>query len=145
MQVEIQINKDCTEPKVVIFTDKITEETQALLRQLSEIGDVITGFREDTAEILEIQDIYSIYAANKRVYARTKAGEYTLRLRLYEVEEKLRKEKFVRISNSEIINLHKVKQLDLSLAGTICLRFTDGKTAYVSRRYVGKIKEILGI
>lgn len=53
--------------------------------------------------------------------------------------------KFVRVSNSEIINLKKIKNFDLSLAGTICVKFLDGSTTYVSRRYVTKIKEILGI
>jgi len=38
-----------------------------------------------------------------------------------------------------------VKQFDLSLAGTICVMLVDGTVTYVSRRYVSKIKNILGI
>jgi len=68
-----------------------------------------------------------------------------LRLRLYELEERLRPFSFVRISNSEIINLKRVRSFDLSLVGTICVTLSDGSKAYVSRRYVPKIKEVLGI
>ena len=53
--------------------------------------------------------------------------------------------RFVRISHSEIVNLRRVKRLDLSLSGTICMELSNGTTAFVSRRYVAKIKEILGI
>ena len=75
----------------------------------------------------------------------TGKAEYTLRMRLYEVEERFRRSSFVRISNSEIINLKTVRSFDLCLAGTIRVALKNGEAAYVSRRYVGKIKEALGM
>ena len=51
----------------------------------------------------------------------------------------------VRISKSEIINLRFVKRLDLSITGTIGIQLKTGETAYVSRRYVNRIKSILGL
>lgn len=75
----------------------------------------------------------------------TGKGEYTVRIRLYEIEERLNPGQFVRISNSEIINLKKVKNFDLSFTGTICVELVNGMTTYVSRRYVSKVKKILGI
>jgi DNA-binding LytR/AlgR family response regulator len=68
-----------------------------------------------------------------------------LRLRLYEIEERLDNNNFVRISNSDIINLKKVKGFDLSLAGTICVILSNGTVTYVSRRFVARIKQLLGI
>ncbi len=52
---------------------------------------------------------------------------------------------FVRISNSEIVNLKKVKNFDLSITGTICVELANDTKTYVSRRYVSKIKKVLGI
>ncbi len=75
----------------------------------------------------------------------TAKGEYLLRMRLYEAEERLDQTRFVRISNSEIINLKMAKRFDLSFSGTICVNLAGGQTAYVSRRYVAKIKRLLGI
>lgn len=43
------------------------------------------------------------------------------------------------------INLKKVRNFDLSLSGTICVTLSDGTATYVSRRYVSKIKKILGL
>ena len=108
-------------------------------------GKLIAGFREDTVTVLDERDILKIYAAGGKVYAVLPSGEYTLRLRLYEIEERLKPQHFVRISNSEIINLKKVKSFDLSFTGTICVVLSDGSKTYASRRYVAKLKEVLGI
>lgn len=146
MQVEIKIDNTCKEPRIIVVTDQLTDEIQALIRRLSEESPrILSGFRNDTLEVLDQSDIFRIYASGGKVYAVTAKGEYTLRLRLYELEERLEKDSFVRISNSEIINLKKVKNFDLSFTGTICVSLSDGSVTYVSRRYVNKIKQILGI
>lgn len=146
MQIKIEIDESCKEPKIIILTDKMTEEINEILRKLSEEKpEVLAGFKEDILEILEKHEIFRIYSQSGKVIAVTAKGEYTLRQRLYELEEKLAKDSFVRISNSEIVNLKKVKSFDLSLAGTICVILDDGTSTYVSRRYVSKIKSILGI
>ena len=63
----------------------------------------------------------------------------------HEWENRLGPEGFVRVSQSELIALHQVHAFDLSLAGTICIRMADGTVTYASRRYVAKLKNILGL
>ena len=146
MQVEIKIDSTVREPKVIVLTDRMTDEVNEIVRKISETEPtMLAGFREDTVTVLDPEEIYRIYAANGKVFAVTGKAEYTLRMRLYEVEERFRRSSFVRISNSEIINLKTVRSFDLSLAGTIRVALKNGETAYVSRSYVGKIKEALGM
>ena len=146
MQVEIKIDSTVREPKVIVLTDRMTDEVNEIVRKISETEPtMLAGFREDTVTVLDPEEIYRIYAANGKVFAVTGKAEYTLRMRLYEVEERFRRSSFVRISNSEIINLKTVRSFDLSLAGTIRVALKNGEEAYVSRRYVGKIKEALGM
>lgn len=146
MQVEVKIDSSCTEPKVVIFTAAVTEEVSALLNKLSRRPPrIISGSREGKIEVIRPGDLIRVYAGGGKVFAVTHKGEYTLRRRLYEIEERLRGRGFVRISNSEIINLEKVNNFDLSFTGTICVKLADGATTYVSKRYVSKLKKILGI
>lgn len=146
MQVEIKIDALYNEPKVIILTASMTEEINNIAQKLSEKSPhIISGSKEGRIEILEPDDLLKIYSSNSKVFAVSNSGEYTLRLRLYEIEERLDPYQFVRISNSEIINLKKVKNFDLSFTGTICVTLTNNTTTYVSRRYVSKIKKILGI
>lgn len=146
MQVEIKIDSSCTQPKIIVVTDSVTEEVRNLVSRLSaESPQVISGVRDGQLEVLEEADVIRVYANAGKVFAVTGRGEYVLRLRLYELEERLDPNRFVRISNSEIINLKKVKNFDLKVSGTICVRLADGAVSYVSRRYVSRIKQILGV
>ncbi|NBK91313.1 LytTR family transcriptional regulator [bacterium 1XD21-13] len=146
MQVEIKIDPACKEPKLIVLTDKMTEEINLLIKRISqEVPQVLSGFQNDMLKILDPSEIFRFYCASGKVFAADDKEEYTLRLRLYELEERLDKSQFVRISNSEIINLKKVKSFDLSFTGTICVSLLDGTVTYASRRYVNKIKQVLGI
>lgn len=146
MQIELKVDSSYNEPKIVIMTDSITEEIKSIMDRLSEnIPQIISGIKDKKLEVLEKSDIIRIYANSGKIFAITDNGEYTLHLRLYEIENKLNSNQFVRISNSEIINLKKVNNFDLSFTGTICVKLSNGETTYVSRRYVSKIKKILGI
>lgn len=146
MQIEIKIDENCDKTKIIVVTSKMTDEINAIVKKLSdEQSQMLAGFKDDTVHILEPTDIYRIYTGLGNVIAETNHGEYTLRLRLYEMEQRLNSHSFVRISNSDIINLKKVKSFDLSFAGTICVTLLNGTVTYVSRRFVAKIKQLLGI
>lgn len=146
MKYEIQIDDAYAEPKVVIFTAAITEDVNKLVKRLSEdVPAVISGFKDEKIEILEQDDLIRIYASAGKVIAVTSRGEYILRLRLYEMENLLNRNHFVRISNSEIVNLKKARSFDLNFTGTILIKLSDGTSSYVSRRYVAAIKKILGV
>lgn len=146
VQVEIKIDPSYTEPKIIIMAASMTEEINNILEKLSEDApQIISGSKDEKISVLEQEDMIRIYTNTGKVFAVTDKGEYKLRLRLYELEERLDTRHFVRISNSEIINLRKVNSFDLSFTGTICVKLSNGTVTYVSRRYVSKIKKILGV
>lgn len=146
MQVEIKIDSSYKEPKIIILTDSLTEEVNSIMKKLSEHNPgIFSGIKDGKITILEQNDLLKVYACNGKVSAVTDNGEYVLKIRLYEAEEILNPSQFIRISNSEIINLKKVKSFDLNFAGTIYVELINGTTTYVSRRYVKKIKQILGM
>lgn len=146
MKIEIRIEEGCTEPKLVIVTDRVTDEINGMMKMLSgEQSPVIAGFCDDRVTVLNPDRIARIYASGGKVYAESEDGTYLLRQRLYEMEQRLAPRSFVRISNSEIIHLKMVRGFDLSFAGTIRVSLSSGTVTYVSRRYVAKIKQVLGI
>ena len=126
-------------------------EPLLLLRELDnkaarlEGGGVLIGWQGGRAVPLAAEDILRCYGEEKGVKCQTPGGVYDLKARLYELEGRLDRHTFVRISHSEIISLRKITALDLSLTGTIRVTLEGGAVSYVSRRYVRKIKEALGL
>lgn len=144
MEVEIKIDPERQEPKLVIYAPQETPELRELAKQLSALSlGPLQVWEEDRPFLLQQSEFLRFYTEGKGVCAQTEKKIYTVRLRLYELEEKLDPLRFVRISNSEIINLDAVTAVDLSLTGTICMTLDGRITSYVSRRYVKKIKEVL--
>ena len=116
MKVEIRKNPLREEPAVIIETPVLTAQVEEMARRLEEMDDgTIPGWREERAFLLETARLVCLYAQDKGVYARDERGEvYTLRLRLYELEERLDSRSFVRISHSEIIKDRKSTRLNSS-------------------------------
>ena len=146
MKIEVQLDAHCSEVTVRFLTDRFSREVQELMDRITlSTTDLLLGFQKEEAVPLSLEEIIRVYTSSGKVYAVTEEGEYQLRYRLYEVEERVNPKYFVRISQSEIVNLRKVKRFDLSLTGTIGVLFSDGSFSYVSRRFVSKIKQCLEI
>lgn len=148
MNVEIRIVPEREEPTVVIETPELSIQTEDLAARLRALTpEAPTLWQGDRAVRCPAADILRFYAEDKAVCAQLSDGRVcAVRLRLYELEEQLDKRAFVRISQSEIVNLNRVTALDLSLAGTIRMTLAGGAAVcYASRRYVKKIKQALGL
>lgn len=146
MKVEVKLNPNYTETKVEIYASKMNEEISNLIKQLGcESDDKIIVWKENKIYILETKDIETIYSNQGKVYVRANSNEYLSKNRLYELEEQMKIDSFIRISNSEIINFNKVENLDVSISGTIKINFKSGYVTYSSRRNIKKIKEYLKI
>lgn len=146
MDVEVLIEKNRLKPKVVIHTNEMTPEISELVKRLSDYSEhILVGYKNEELILLRLEDIYRIYAQGQKVYVQTQKETAMLKFRLYELEERLSGTQLIRISNSEIVNLKKVKSLDLSISGTISMKFDNGDKSFVSRRYVDKIKNFIGI
>ena len=145
MDVELKVEPGRQEPKIIILAGEETDALRQLAEQLSSLAlGPIPVWQGERTRLLPQSTFLRFYADGKGVSAQTDDGEtWSVRLRLYELEEKLDPLQFVRISNSEIVNLKRVTALDLSLAGTIRMTLDGTVHTYVSRRYVKKIKEIL--
>ena len=146
MKVEVVLEPERTDIQVTIHAPAATPEVEALAaRLLMEGNGTVLGFRGAEATPLNLADILRFYGEDKEVRAQTAAGLYTVRQRLYELEERLAALRFARISHSEIVNLRQVTALDLTLTGTIRITLSDGTVCWASRRYVKRIKEVLGL
>ena len=146
MKVEIRIDPAYSEPRIVIQSDRMTPEIEALAHSLGdESFDHITAYSDRGVEFLPIGQVIRIYAQHQQVLAQTSAGTFVLRTRLYELESRLTPYRFVRISNSEIVNARMITGMDFSLTGTVGLYLKGDIKTYTSRRYVSRIRKLFDV
>ena len=144
MEVEIRIQPGLKEPKAILLAGSESGELRRLADSLSRLSlGPIPVSRGEERLLLPQGEFLRFYTDGKGVSAQTAEDVCAVRLRLYELEEMLDRTRFVRISSGEIINLDRVTAGDLSLWGTIRMTLDGTIHAYVSRRYMKKIKETL--
>ena len=147
MKVEIQFDPALDEPMIVLRAPGLSQEVEALAQKLRnlDLSRPFTVYQEREPVRVSRSAALRFFAEDKGVFCQTDKGMYTVRARLYELEEELEGTRFVRVSNSEIVNLDRVTALDLTLTGTIKMTLAGGTVCWVSRRYVKKIKQALGL
>lgn len=146
MKISFLTDKKYSRRELLICTDKIDMSAMELMDLLNRtVNGTILCYLDSCAEEVPLASVISFYSEGQRVLARTTENTYTVRRRLYELEEELAGRDFVRISNSEIVNIRKIQKLDTGISGTIHMYLYGGIETYVSRRYVSKIRKFLGI
>ena len=145
MKIFAETDKKYEEIELHVCNNALTDEVRAIVGELHEIYDFnIPGTDEiGNKRMIRRAEILSAYSEGQRVMILTSDGRYAVQKKLYELENELGDTNFIRISKSEIVNIRKIKSLDMSVTGTIRFVLKTGYETYVSRRNVAKIKEKL--
>lgn len=146
MKVSFKEELGRTEPEIIIVAGEKTPELEELISRLTGLSaGPITAFSDDRAVFIPPEKALRFFTDGKGVSLQTAEGVFSVRQRLYELENSLDGHTFVRVSNSEIVNLRHITAIDLDLTGTIRLTLTGGVTVWGSRRYIKKIKTAVGL
>ena len=103
----------------------------------------IIGYQGNDIFVIKTEDIILVYSEEKNNYCKTKDGIYMVKEKMYYLDDMLDKNKFIRISNSAIINIDKIKCFNTSIIGRIVVKFYDNTEVNVSRRRTNEIMKFL--
>ncbi len=143
MKLRILIDKQ-QEEKILIYAHEKTPLIEEIERLIEDSVLGFTGYEEDSQFRLNPADIHCFTLEDGRLYALTDSGKLLIKMRLYQVEEKL-SGNFVKINQSCIANVKKIARFDSSVTGTLRVIFKNGYEDYVSRRQIKSVKERLGL
>ena len=148
INVTTNISKDHGEDiEVIINASKVTKELEDLINLINETSkgeiNTILGKDDNKISVINVDEIMYIYSENQSNFCKTEKGTFKISEKLYDLESKLPRDKFIRISNSTIINIKYVDCFDVGIVGTILVKFIDKSTEYVSRRRVKDVMKFL--
>lgn len=142
MKVKLELDQDLDKEMVILKTKTQSSEIKEIVAYIEQRSTPLVGKKQDKNYRIAVNDFVNFYSSQKKVFGHTTDQEYIISYRLYELEEQL-PHSFVRISNTEIINLNCVQHFQLSKSGLILIRLSNEHLTSSSKRYLKKVKERL--
>ena len=148
VEIDVIIDEDYADPKVLIFSKEKTEQVENIIYAIENASEndfpsIPAHLEGERLVILSQREIIRVFSENRKVFVQTEDNVYYVKKKMSAMEELLNSKRFIRISQSEIINLYKVKHFDINIAGTIGIEFDDGTKSWASRSRVKAIKDML--
>lgn len=147
VDIEVVIDENYANPEVSIRTKARTTQVENIIMAIENVSEndfpMIPANIGNKIELISQRDIVRVFTEGRRISIQTDDVTFSTNKTLSNIEDMLNPERFLRISQSEIINLYKVKQFDIDIAGTIGIEFDNGTKSWASRSRVKAIKEML--
>ncbi len=147
VSIELVIDEKCVDPEVTIRAKEKSKQVEDIIYAIENVTEngfpMIPAYGDNGLVLLSQRDIIRVYVEDRKVMIQTEKGLYSVRKRLGGIEDELNPSRFIRISQSEIINIYKVKCFELNIAGTIGVVFENGSRSWASRSCVKAVRDIL--
>jgi DNA-binding LytR/AlgR family response regulator len=145
MRIVINESDNFDDTEVIINCRKTDEQVLRICAGLRMLDKKVTGLLNEQTFILNASDILYIETVDRKTFLYTTGQVYESPLKLYELEERLAGDDFIRATKSCILNFGAVKSLRGDLGGRMQCTLQNGEIITVSRQYTNTIKQILGI
>ncbi len=119
---------------------QIVEDIEKLLSEESEL----LCYKNGEVYKLNFSEIVLFSVENEKVAVYTEKDKFFVKERLYMIEDKM-PACFIKLNQSAIGNIQKIKKFDCSVSGTLKVTFVNGLTDFVSRRQIKAVRERLGL
>ena len=147
VEIDVILDDKYVDPKVTIQTKTQSEQVENIIYAIENASEndfpTIVARNDDKLIFVSQRDIIRVHTQGRKVLLETEEGTLSVKRTLAGLEEDLNPKRFLRISQSEIINLYKVKCFDINMAGTIGVEFDNGTKSWASRSRVKNIKAML--
>ena len=143
MKCRTVIDKD-REEEVVIYVHEKSELSSEIEEFVIGRSLELLGHKDKNIVKIALSEVYCFTVEENKVFALTEKERLQLKQRLYLLEEML-DDSFVKINQSCIVSVRKIKRFDTSITGTLVVELKNGYKDYVSRRQLKKVKERIGL
>jgi len=145
LKIHINQQVDIAETEITISCRQINPEIEKIISLLRVMDLKLTGVRERQTYILDAAKILYIDTVDKKTFFYTKTEVYETTLKLYELEERLSVNDFLRANKSCIINFNQIKSIKADFDGKLLVTMNNDEKLFISRQYATNFKEKLGV
>ena len=147
VEIEVVLDDKYVDPKVTIRTKTNSQQVENIIYAIENASEhdfpQLVAQAEGKQVFVSQRDIIRVHTQGRKVVLQTDDAQYVVKKTVADLEDRLNPKRFLRISQSEIINLYKVKCFDIGIAGTVGVEFDNGMKTWASRSRVRDIKAML--
>lgn len=147
-KVSIEEIDKTKEEEIIIKCHEVNNDILSLVDKIKNNDNkpnTLTGIKNDDIYQIKLKDIYYIEATENKTFIYLSDDFYESKLKLYEIEEKLRGLSFFRCSKSIILHYSKIECVTPAFNGRFEAKLKNGEKVIISRQYVPVLKSILGL
>ena len=145
MKIEIDIDEQYSDTIVRIEAPRLTKDIEKIVSLMHMINKRIAVNKADEIYLLDTENILYIEVVERNTFVYTENETYESDMRLYEMEQELLEQGFIRVSRQSIINLKKVKSLKADINRKIRVTLLNDEQIIVSRMYSDELRKRLGV
>ena len=147
-KVSIEEIDKTKEEEIIIKCHEVNSDVMSLVDKIKNNDNkpnTLTGIKNDDIYQIKLKDIYYIEATENKTFIYLSDDFYESKLKLYEIEEKLRGLSFFRCSKSIILHYSKIECVTPAFNGRFEAKLKNGEKVIISRQYVPILKGLLGL
>lgn len=141
MKLFVEQNDMQEETEIHIKCGFIDAELQRIIDEIQILMFAVPVSKNGAISKLPLEEIFYFESVDEKTFAYTEKEVYECGYRLYEIEEKLEKYGFARISKSTVINIRRIRKIKPQLNGRFEAVLDNDECQVVNRHYVGGLKE----
>ena len=133
------------EEEVIVRCYNSQEKWVEAIRAIT-VGEIsISSFADERVYRLKLSDVYYFEVVEGRSFLYCEKSVFECKKKLYEFEELCRHSMLFRCSKSVILNADKIQYVHPTVSGRFEATLTNNEKVTISRQYVGKLKQLLGV
>lgn len=145
MKITVNVDEKLDDTEIKISCRQVTPDIENMVAMLQMMNQQLAVTKENENYLLAVSKILYIEALERKTFVYADENVYESKLKLYEMEEKLCRSGFLRVSKSCLVHLKFIKSIRNDVERKLRLTLENGEQIMVSRQYADEIKKRMGV
>lgn len=145
MKITVNVDEKLDDTEIKISCKQVTPDIENMVAMLQMMNQQLVVTKENENYLLAVSKILYIEALERKTFVYADENVYESKLKLYEMEEKLCRSGFLRVSKSCLVHLKFIKSIRNDVERKLRLTLENGEQIMVSRQYADEIKKRMGV
>lgn len=140
MKVTERIINNTEEEGVILEYVSLTNDFIDIREYVQHKGEIIVGYNQKKECIqIKIENILYFEAVEGLVFAYTYNEFYEIKSRLYQIEEKIKRNCIRRVSKTMLVNMEHIISVRTALNGRLYARMVNDEEILITRKYAKEV------